>query len=187
MEEISRYASFVKNAGGGVTISGGDPLFQPDFTRALLRGCKEMGLHTCLDTSGHLGCNADDAMLADTDLVLLDIKAWEPDAYRSLTSQPLQPTLDFAARLAAMSKPIWLRYVLVPGVNDAPEAIAPLADYAASLGNVERVDVLPLHHMGRFKWAELGLEYTLADTEPPTAEQTAAAKEIFRSRGLVTY
>ena len=187
LEEISRYATFVKNAGGGVTISGGDPLFQPDFARALLRGCKEMGLHTCLDTSGHLGCNADDAMLADTDLVLLDIKAWEPDTYRGLTSQPLQPTLDFAARLAAMGKPIWLRYVLVPGVNDAPEAIAPLADYAASLGNVERVDVLPLHHMGRFKWAELGLDYTLADTEPPTTEQTAAAKEIFRACGLVTY
>ena len=72
LEEISRYASFLKTAKGGVTISGGDPLFQPDFTRALLHGCKEMGLHTCIDTSGHLGCNADDALLADTDLVLLD-------------------------------------------------------------------------------------------------------------------
>ena len=83
-----------------------------------------------------------------------------------------------------MGKPVWLRYVLVPGVNDRAEDITPLAQYAASLGNVERVDVLPLHHMGRFKWQELGLEYTLADTEPPTPEQTAAAKAIFRSAGL---
>ncbi|MBQ4614392.1 MAG: pyruvate formate lyase-activating protein [Akkermansia sp.] len=184
LAEIARYATFVKNAGGGVTLSGGDPLFQPAYTRALLRGCKELGLHTCIDTSGHLGSNADDAMLADVDLVLLDIKAWQPECYRALTSQPLQPTLDFAARLAAMGKPIWLRYVLVPGVNDRAEDIEPLAQYAASLGNVERVDVLPLHHMGRFKWQELGLDYTLADTEPPTPEQTAEAKAIFRAAGL---
>lgn len=184
LEEISRYAAFVKNAGGGVTLSGGDPLFQPAFTRALLRGCKEMGLHTCLDTSGHLGCNADEALLADVDLVLLDIKAWQPECYRALTGQPLQPTLDFATRLAELGKPVWLRYVLVPGVNDQEESITPLAQFAAGLGNVQRVDVLPLHHMGRFKWAELGLDYTLADTEPPTQEQILAAKAIFRACGF---
>ena len=186
LEEISRYASFLKTAKGGVTISGGDPLFQPDFTRALLRGCKEMGLHTCIDTSGHLGCNADDAMLADTDLVLLDIKAWNPEQYRHVTGQNLQPTLDFAEKLAARGIPMWLRYVLVPGLTDQLEDITALARYAAGLGNVQRVDVLPFHQMGKFKWGELGLEYPLMELEPPAQELTVKVRSIFRENGFPT-
>ncbi len=184
LEEISRYASFLKNAGGGVTVSGGDPLFQPDFTRALLRGCKEMGLHTCIDTSGHLGCNADDALLDDTDLVLLDIKAWNPEQYRIVTGQNLQPTLDFAERLAAKGIPTWLRYVLVPGLTDQLDDITALARFAAGLGNVQRVDVLPFHQMGKFKWSELGLNYSLMELEPPSPERTNAVRAIFRENGF---
>lgn len=184
LEEISRYSAFLKTAGGGVTISGGDPLFQPEFTKELLRGCKEMGLHTCLDTSGHLGCNADDAMLADTDLVLLDIKAWNPEVYKNLTAQDLQPTLDFAERLAAKGIPVWLRYVLVPGLTDQSDDITALARYAAGLGNIKRVDVLPFHQMGKFKWGELGLTYTLFDLEPPAQEVTDAVRAIFRANGF---
>ncbi len=184
LEEIGRYAAFLKAAGGGVTLSGGDPLFQPDFTRALLRGCKELGLHTCLDTSGHLGHNADAAMLADTDLVLLDIKAWNPEVYLRLTGKPLQPTLDFAERLTAMGKPVWLRYVLVPGWTDVPEAVEALAEYARGLGNVQRVDVLPFHQMGRYKWQELGLEYRLETVEPPEQAETERFRAIFRAHGF---
>ena len=186
LEEISRYASFLKTAKGGVTISGGDPLFQPDFTRALLRSCKEMGLHTCIDTSGHLGCNADDAMLADTDLVLLDIKAWNPEQYKHVTAQNLQLTLDFAEKLAARRIPMWLRYVLVPGLTDQLEDITALARYAAGLGNVQRVDVLPFHQMGKFKWGELGLEYPLMELEPPAQELTDKVRSIFRENGFAT-
>ena len=186
LEEISRYASFLKTAKGGVTISGGDPLFQPDFTRALLHGCKEMGLHTCIDTSGHLGCNADDALLADTDLVLLDIKAWNPEQYKHVTGQNLQPTLDFAEKLAARGIPMWLRYVLVPGLTDQLEDITALARYAAGLGNVQRVDVLPFHQMGKFKWGELGLEYPLMELEPPAQELTVKVRSIFRENGFPT-
>lgn len=186
LEEISRYRQFLQNAGGGVTVSGGDPLFQPRFTAAILHGCREMGLHTCLDTSGHLGCNADAALLADTDLVLLDIKSWHPEKYRNLTGQPLQPTLDFARRLADCGKPVWLRYVLVPGLTDCPEDIELLAQYAFRLGNVERVDVLPFHQMGKFKWAELELDYTLSETEPPAPEQTETVREIFRRAGFAS-
>ena len=186
LEEISRYASFLKTAKGGVTISGGDPLFQPDFTRALLHGCKEMGLHTCIDTSGHLGSNADDAMLADTDLVLLDIKAWNPEQYKHVTGQNLQPTLDFAEKLAARGIPMWLRYVLVPGLTDQLEDITALARYAAGLGNVQRVDVLPFHQMGKFKWGELGLEYPLMELEPPAQELTVKVRSIFRENGFPT-
>ena len=117
LREIARYRDFLQAAGGGVTLSGGDPLFQPDFTGAVLKGCRELGLHTCLDTSGHLGVNAGEEMLADTDLVLLDIKAWNPARYRSLTGGELRPTLEFAERLASLRKPVWLRYVLVSGRN----------------------------------------------------------------------
>ena len=184
LEEIARYRDFLLAAGGGVTLSGGDPLFQPDFSKAVLKGCKGLGLHTCLDTSGHLGRNADEDMLANTDLVLLDIKAWNPERYKALTGGELRPTLQFAERLAALRKPAWLRYVLVPGLTDNMEDIAELSRYAAHLGNVERVDVLPFHQMGRFKWDELNLEYTLKDVPEPSAELTEQARQVFRREGF---
>lgn len=182
--EIARYRDFLLAAGGGVTLSGGDPLFQPAFTKTILRGCKEMGLHTCLDTSGHLGANADEAMLADTDLVLLDIKAWNPERYRTLTGGELRPTLEFAEHLASLCNPVWLRYVLVPGLTDNMEDIAELSRHAARLGNVERVDVLTFHQMGRFKWDELKLDYTLKDVPEPSAELTEQVRGIFRREGF---
>lgn len=184
LEEIARYRDFLLAAGGGVTLSGGDPLFQPDFSRAVLKGCKGLGLHTCLDTSGHLGRNADEDMLADTDLVLLDIKAWNPEQYQALTGGELRPTLQFAERLAALRKSVWLRYVLVPGLTDNMEDIAELSRYAARLGNVERVDVLPFHQMGRFKWDELNLEYTLKDVPEPSVELTEQVRHVFRREGF---
>lgn len=184
LEEIARYRNFLLAAGGGVTLSGGDPLFQPDFSKAVLKGCKELGLHTCLDTSGHLGRNADEDMLAHTDVVLLDIKAWNAEQYKALTGGELRPTLEFAERLAVLRKPVWLRYVLVPGWTDNMEDIAELSRYAASLGNVDRVDVLPFHQMGRFKWEELKLEYTLKDVPEPSAELTEQVRGIFRREGF---
>lgn len=184
LEEISRYRDFLNTAEGGVTLSGGDPLFQPSFAKAILKGCKATGLHTCLDTSGHLGANADDELLAHTDLVLLDIKAWNPEQYRSLTGGDLLPTLEFAERLSALRKSVWLRHVLVPGLTDERKDITALARYAHSLGNVERVDILPFHQMGRFKWDELNLDYTLKDVPEPSAEQVELAREIFRREGF---
>ncbi|MDK9696870.1 MAG: pyruvate formate-lyase-activating protein [Siculibacillus sp.] len=184
LAEIARYAKFLIHAKGGVTLSGGEPLVQPDFTHAVLRGSKEMGLHTALDTAGHLGRAADDFLLADVDLVLLDIKAFTEKTYHDLTGAALAPTLAFAERLAAMGKPVWLRYVLVPGLTDRMGEISGLADFAARLGNVERVDVLPFHKLGEFKWKAEGIPYTLADTEPPTPELTERVRRIFRARGL---
>ena len=186
LREIARYRDFLQAAGGGVTLSGGDPLFQPDFTGAVLKGCRKLGLHTCLDTSGHLGVNAGEEMLADTDLVLLDIKAWNPERYRSLTGGELRPTLEFAERLASLRKPVWLRYVLVPGVTDNLEEIEGLSRHAALLGNVERVDVLPFHQMGRFKWDELKLDYTLKDVPEAPAELAEQVRGLARARGVST-
>ncbi|HYH37239.1 MAG TPA: pyruvate formate-lyase-activating protein [Azospirillum sp.] len=184
LDEIASYADMLKRMHGGLTISGGEPLVQPEFTAAILRGAKELGLHTALDTSGYLGARASGGLLADTDLVLLDVKHIDPDTYRRLTGVELQPTLDFARHLDALGKPMWIRYVLVPGLTDQPDAVERLADFVASLGSVERVDVLPFHKMGEYKWFERDLRYELADVQPPTPEAAEAVRGVFRSRGL---
>ncbi|MCG5240523.1 pyruvate formate-lyase-activating protein [Azospirillum doebereinerae] len=186
LADIESTAGFLRRGHGGVTLSGGEPLVQPEFCAAILRGCKELGLHTALDTSGFLGNHADDYLLADVDLVLLDIKAFKESTYREVTGSPLRPTLEFAERLAGMNKPIWLRYVLVPGLTDNLDEIAGLADFAAGLGNVQRVDVLPFHKMGEHKWQALGRPYRLSGTEPPDPAFTAQVRDLFRAAGLNT-
>ncbi|MGW4499966.1 pyruvate formate-lyase-activating protein [Micromonospora sp. NPDC004336] len=183
--EIERYRRFVTVAGGGVTISGGEPLQQPRFTGEVLRRCHELGLHTALDTSGFLGERADDALLDATDLVLLDVKSWDPATYRAVTrTGEVAPTLRFGRRLAARGTPIWIRFVLVPGLTDASPNVAGVADFAASLATVERVEVLPFHRLGAHKYAELGLRFPLADTEPPSAELLDRVRGQFAARGL---
>jgi pyruvate formate lyase activating enzyme len=185
VEEIARYAPFLRRAGGGVTVSGGEPLQQPRFVEALFTGIKALGLHTALDTSGFLGARASDALLDATDLVLLDIKSWDPATYRRVTGVPVEPTLRFAERLAVRGIPIWVRYVLVPGLTDAPANVAGVASFAASLATVERVEVLPFHKMGEYKWQAMGLPYELGATPAPTAAQVARAAAAFRDHGLV--
>lgn len=186
LTDLQGTADFLRRAGGGVTLSGGEPLAQPKFTASLLRGCKEMKLHTALDTTGYLGSKASDAMLADIDLVLLDIKSYTPELYRRLTGVELQPTLDFAQRLDRLGRKMWIRFVLVPGLTDDPNNVNGLADFVASLKTVEWVEVVPFHNMGKFKWEALGLDYQLGGTEPPTPESIAAVQQAFASRGLET-
>ncbi|WBB71495.1 pyruvate formate-lyase-activating protein [Micromonospora sp. WMMD1128] len=182
---VARYRRFVQVAGGGVTISGGEPLLQPAFTGALLRRCRALGLHTALDTSGFLGDRADDALLDATDLVLLDVKAGSPATYRRVTGTGrLAPTLRFARRLADRGTPMWIRYVLVPGLTDAVDEVARVADVAAGLAGVQRVEVLPFHRLGAHKYAELGLAFPLAGTAPPDAELLARVRGQFAARGL---
>ena len=182
---MQRYARFVTTAGGGVTVSGGEPLLQPAFTRDVFEAAKRLGLHTALDTSGFLGARADERLLAATDLVLLDIKAGSEDTYGRLTGGALAPTLAFADRLAERGTPVWVRYVLVPGWTDAPDEIEAVADRCAALPNVERVDVLAFHKLGRSKYERLGVPFPLADTPTPTPGQVAAARAVFAARGLV--
>lgn len=187
LARIRRYRGVFRATKGGITLSGGEVLQQPAFAARILRGAKEMGIHTALDTSGFLGRNASDELLADVDLVLLDVKSGNEETYRSVTGRSLAPTLEFGRRLDALGIETWVRFVLVPGLTDARENIEAVADYAASLGSVSRVEVLPFHQMGRDKWAEIGMAYQLEDTEPPSAEATEAARDIFRARGLTTY
>lgn len=194
MARIARYQGVFRATGGGITLSGGEVLMQPAFAARILRGAKDLGIHTALDTSGFLGANATDAMLDDTDLVLLDVKSGDPDTYRRVTSRELEPTLAFGRRIAERpaGPELWIRFVLVPGLTDDVDNVERVAAYAASLneirpGAVSRVEVLPFHQMGRDKWAALGREYLLGDTQPPTPELTERVRAQFRARGLTTY
>ncbi|MEU6050822.1 pyruvate formate-lyase-activating protein [Streptomyces xanthochromogenes] len=183
--EAAKYTTFIRAAGGGATVSGGEPLLQPVFAGELLHRYKhDLGLHTALDTSGFLGARATDALLRDVDLVLLDIKSWDGETYQKVTGRPLQPTLDFAHRLADLGKEVHVRFVLVPGLTDDPANIDGVASFAASLGNVSRVDVLPFHKLGESKWQALDMNFTLHDTPSPTPAALTAAREIFTSHGL---
>ena len=187
LAKVYRYRSVFRATRGGITLSGGEVLQQPAFAARILRGAKEFGVHTALDTSGYLGRNATDELLGDVDLVLLDVKAGDEETYKRVTGRELQPTLDFGRRLDAFDIEVWVRYVLVPGLTDDPDGVARVADYAASLCNVTRVEVLPFHQMGRDKWHEIGMKYQLEDTQAPSPELTEATREIFRSRALTTY
>lgn len=184
LDRIRRYRPIFEVSGGGLTISGGEPLMQPTFVARVLRGAKEMGIHTALDTSGFLGAACTDAMLDDVDLVLLDVKSGDPDTYRRTTGRDLAPTLTFGRRLAARGIEVWVRFVLVPGLTDDPANVEAVADYVDTLATVSRVEVLPFHQMGRDKWEALGMRYELGDTLPPSPELVERVRAQFRARGL---
>jgi pyruvate formate lyase activating enzyme len=186
LAQAARYRRFIDAAGGGLTVSGGEPLLQPAFTRAVLAGAKELGLHTALDTSGYLGSRADDALLDAADLVLLDIKSFDPAIARRVTGRSIAPTLAFARRLAARRQVVWVRFVLVPGWTDDLSNVSALAEFTASLGNVERVDVLPFHKLGAAKYTALGLPYPCAEAALPTPGQVDQARAAFTAVGLRT-
>lgn len=188
VKRIKRYKSVFRASGGGLTISGGEPLFQIAFTRRVLKEVHDAGIHTAIDTSGFLGSRLRDEDLDNIDLVLLDVKSGDPATYKNVTGRELQPTIDFGDRLAAIGKRVWIRFVVVPGLSDDPANVAKVADIVGRwTENVERVEVLPFHNMGKDKWQELGLNYTLEDTKPPRPEDVEAVREVFRAKGLQTY
>jgi pyruvate formate lyase activating enzyme len=168
-------------------LSGGEPVVQRAFTMQIFRRCKQLGLHTCLDTAGRLGDRLSDDDLQHIDLQLLDIKSGDPDTYQRITNQPLQPTLDYARRLSALGRPMWVRFVLVPGLSDDFDNVEKVADVCAELKSLERVEILRFHQMGKDKWHRLGLEYKLENVEPPSAELSERVRGQFRSRGLTVY
>lgn len=184
VKEISEYEDYFKRTGGGVTVSGGEPLIQQDFVTAIFKGCKERGIHTALDTSGWSGSEVQQELLDNTDLVLLDIKSFDPKTYTKVTKQKLAPTLEFAQLLADQKIPTWIRCVLVPGLTDKLDPYEKLADHLVELGNIEKVEVLPFHKMGENKWESLGFKYELGDTEPPSKELVTTVQDIFKKRGL---
>ena len=187
LEELRKYRHGLNSMKGGFTLSGGEPLMQDRFAMRLMAAIRALGIHTALDTNGALGDRISDAELENIDLVLLDIKSWSPERHRSLTGMEIQPVLNFASRLSRRKRPVWLRFVLVPGLTDDVDDIERLALFASSLGNILRVDVLPFHQMGRFKWEKLKLDYSLEHVEPPFRSIVQLTTEIFRGHGLKAY
>jgi len=187
MREIRKYAQVLKMSRGGITLSGGEPMVQREFMMQIFRRSKQLGLHTCVDTSGRLGDRLTDDDLMQIDLNLLDIKSGDPDTYKLVTNQPLAPTVEYARRLSSLRRPTWVRFVLVPGLTDAFDNVEKVADICAGLQSLERVEILRFHQMGRDKWRKLGLIYPLQDVEPPDAELTERVRGQFRNRGLTVY
>jgi pyruvate formate lyase activating enzyme len=184
VEELKKYRTGLEVMGGGLTLSGGEPLMQHRFAARFLAESKALGIHTAVETNGYFGDRLSDAELDAVDLVLLGIKSWGAERHKALTGMDIAPTLAFAERLAARRTPVWIRFVLVPGLTDDPEILDGIAEYAARLGNVQRVEVLPFHQLGSYKWERLGLDYSLAGVSPPTEEASEHACAVFRARGL---
>jgi pyruvate formate lyase activating enzyme len=185
VEELRKYANGLKLMRGGFTLSGGEPLLQPRFAVKMFRAAKSMGVHTAIETNGFYSDRLTDAELADIDLVILDMKAFTPEQHQRVTGvEDNSGVLEFGRRLAALKRPMWLRYVLVPGLTDVTGEMEQLAAYGAGLGVVERTEILPFHQMGRYKWERLGLDYTLADVAPPSVQAVADAEAVFRAAGL---
>ena len=183
IDRLRGFAPALRSLDGGLTISGGEPMVQLGFTGRILAAAKQMGVHTAIETSGFLGDHVDDRYLSCLDLVLLDIKSGDPETYRRVTSRDLTPTLRFAERLAALGKPVWVRFTLVPGLTDDPANVEKIARFVAPMKNVEWVEVQPFHQLGAFKWKAMQLTYEHADTAPPTRELVDRVLEQFRTAG----
>lgn len=183
LQKAVRYKNYWKN-GGGITVSGGEPLLQIDFLTELLKKAKDLGIHTVIDTAGNPFTTEEPffgkfkELMEYTDLLLLDIKEINDKRHKSLTGFSNENILQMAEYLSEINKPIWLRYVLVPGHTDFEEDLSRLGEYAQSLGNVQKIQVLPYHTLGKFKWDNLKIPYTLEDVMPPTEEQIKKAKAL---------
>ncbi len=185
MVEIRKYKHYYGND-GGVTISGGEPLMQIEFVTKLFRALKDENIHTCLDTSGVTFNDSPetikkfDDLMEVTDLVMLDIKHITSDNHRALTGHPNKNILAFAKYLDDKNKPMWIRHVLVPTINDDEESLKKLREFIDTLHNVENIEVLPYHTYGIEKYKKLGIEYKLKGIEPPTKEQVELANKILK-------
>ena len=183
LKKALRYKTYLKEK-GGITVSGGEALLQIDFVTELFRLAKEKGVNTCLDTSGNPFSLEEpfkskfDELMKYTDLFMLDIKHMDDAAHRKLTGQTNQNILEMAAYLSDHGKAMWIRHVLVPGITTEEDELYRLRSFLDTLKTVERVEVLPYHTLGVFKWKELGIPYQLEGVDPPTKEQIDRAKEI---------
>lgn len=184
VEEAVKYKSYMKFSGGGVTVTGGEPLLQTSFVKEYFTKLKKHHIHTAIDTSGYVFNDDVKDVLKLTDLVLLDVKHFDPTKYKDLTGVELAPTLKFLDYLGQQNIPTWIRYVLVPGISDQSEHIEALAKHLSHFTNIERIELLPFHKMGEYKWEELGLDYTLTDVNEPSKESMTNALGILKQYNL---
>lgn len=179
LDKIDKYVNYIIPSGGGVTVSGGEPLLHTKFLIALFTELKKMEIPTAIDTSGSVSLTPQIKELIElTDLFLLDIKCINDEICKDLTGVSNSKELEFAMYLSKIGKRIWIRQVLVPGYTDKKEDLIKLKEFIGSLNTVDKVEILPYHNMGKFKWEKLGLEYPLENVKPATQEDVQRAKEI---------
>lgn len=182
VEKILPYRNFIQS--GGVTLSGGEPLMQPEFAAALLKLCKEQGLHTAIDTCGAVPMEKCREALELADMLLLDIKALDSEECKSLTGMDNKNALRLLSWCEEVQKPVWIRHVCVPGITLEPQKLEKLADFLKGFSCIEKIELLPFHKMGAYKWEVLKVPFILADTPEPTAAQMEEARSIFLARNL---
>ncbi len=183
MSEIVKYKSYMGFSGGGVTFTGGEPLLQQEFILEVSKLCKKEGISVALDTSGYIWNDVVKEVLKYTDIVLLDIKNYDPVVYKKVTGVSLAPTLAFLDYLKEKNINTWVRYVLVPGMTDNIDSIKKLSDHLKEYPNISKIELLGFHKMGEYKWKELGLEYRLIATKEPGKELLEEVKRIFELSG----
>lgn len=177
--EIKRYIPYMKSSNGGVTVSGGEPLLQAKFIINLFKELKKINIHTALDTAGSIPINSDiEELLKYTDLVLLDIKHIDSEKAKVLTGFSNKNNLDFARYLNEHNIPVWIRQVLVPGYTDDEKDLLNLKNFISTLSNVEKVEILPYHDLGKFKWKELGFDYPLENVRTANNDDINRVKNI---------
>lgn len=186
MEQIISYRPFLESSGGGVTASGGEAILQAEFVAALFHACKTQGIHTCLDTNGFVRKYTPviDELLDNTDLVLLDIKHIDDAKHIELTQVSNHRTLQFAQYLQQRQQKTWIRYVVVGGFTDDIDSAKSLAEFIKPMNNVEKVELLPYHELGKHKWEALGEEYQLSHISPPSRDTMEQIKQIFLDAGI---
>ncbi|HUS78349.1 MAG TPA: glycyl-radical enzyme activating protein [Patescibacteria group bacterium] len=184
IEEVLKDRIFYDNSGGGVTLSGGEPLAQPEFTRALLEAARKEGVHTALDTSGYAPWRVLEEALEFTDLVLYDLKQMDSGVHRALTGVPNELIIDNLRRLDGLGLPIWIRIPLIPGRNDGDANFHAIGELLSGLANVERVEILGYHRLAESKYERAGMEYTLKGLESPTEEEIESRRRILLCHGL---
>ena len=182
VNDILRYRHFIQS--GGVTLSGGEPLMQPEFVTSIIDGCHEHGLHVAVDTSGGVAFLACREAVEKADLLLLDIKAAEDDLFRKITGRGMDNTMEILAARERMGRPVWIRHVLVPGLTLDDRQLHKLGRLLQDYRCIEKVELLPFHKMGEYKWEALGEAYTLADVQPPEPRQVEHARTLLRGFGL---
>ncbi len=182
--EVRKYENFFKKT-GGITVTGGEPFLQAEFIIEFFKLCKEAGYHTAVDTSGYIFNNDVIEALKYTDLVLLDIKSINPVTYFKLTGVTLYSTIKTAEYLNEKGIDTWIRHVLVPEWTDNDQDLQSLAQYISSLQMVKKVEILPYHKMGIYKWNSLGKEYELEGIDPPTKYRVENAKSIFENHSII--
>lgn len=183
IREVVKYKSYYGYSNGGLTVSGGEPFYQPAFLLELLKLAKKNDIHTCVDTSGYVNLDIAKPILDYTDLILLDIKHIDDNKCIDLTSKSINRAKTFAQYLDERNIPVWIRHVLVPGITDNEEDLKKLGEFINSLHNVQQLDILQYHTLGKFKWKELGLEYPLEGIREANDEDIKRALNIINKGG----